>query len=118
MAIEHGHIVQSYEHELQTLGSKVLEMGGLAERLLSDAVTALVSRDTELASRVITADTRIDQLESEVENQAILMIARRQPMAIDLRQIVAAIRIASDLERIGDMAKNIAKRATVIGCER
>ena len=118
MAIEHGHIVQSYEHELQTLGSKVLEMGGLAERLLSDAVTALVSRDTELASRVITADTRVDQLESEVENQAILMIARRQPMAIDLRQIVAAIRIASDLERIGDMAKNIAKRATVIGSER
>ncbi len=118
MAIEHGHIVQSYEHELQTLGAKVLEMGGLAERLLSDAVTALVSRDTELASRVITADTRVDQLESEVENQAILMIARRQPMAIDLRQIVAAIRIASDLERIGDMAKNIAKRATVIGSER
>ncbi len=113
-----GHIVQSYEQELQTLGSKVLEMGGLAEKLLSDSVAALVSRDTELASRVITADARIDQLESEVESQAILMIARRQPMAIDLRQIVAAIRIASDLERIGDMAKNIAKRATVIGSER
>jgi phosphate transport system protein len=118
VAIEHGHIVQSYEQELQSLGAKLLEMGGLAERLLSDSVAALVSRDAERAARVIGADARIDQLESEVENQAIVMIARRQPLAVDLRQIVAAIRIAADLERIGDMAKNIAKRATAIGPER
>ena len=118
MAIEHGHIVQSYEQELQSLGAKLLEMGGLAERLLSEAVSALVSRDADRAARVIAADVRIDQIESEVEDQAIVMIARRQPLAVDLRQIVAAIRIASDLERIGDMAKNIAKRATAISAER
>ncbi len=118
MAIEHGHIVQSYEHELQSLGAKLLEMGGLAERLLSEAVSALVSRDAERALRVIGADARIDRLESEVENQAVTMIARRQPLAVDLRHVVAAIRIASDLERIGDMAKNIAKRTTAISAER
>ena len=118
MAIEHGHIVQSYEQELQSLGAKLLEMGGLAERLLSDAVSALVARDAESAARVIAADQRIDRLEAEVESQAITMIARRQPLAVDLRQIVAAIRVAADLERIGDMAKNIAKRATAIGPER
>src|SRR5919202_5419772 len=115
MAIEHGHIVQSYEQELQSLGAKLLEMGGLAERLLSDAVSALVARDAESAARIIAADQRMDRLEAEVEHQAITMIARRQPLAVDLRQIVAAIRVAADLERIGDMAKNIAKRATAIG---
>ena len=118
MAIEHGHIVQSYEQELQSLGAKLLEMGGLAERLLSESVAALVSRDPERAARVIAADVRIDQIESEVEDKAIVMIARRQPLAVDLLHVVAAIRIASDLERIGDMAKNIAKRTTAIGAER
>ncbi len=88
----------------------VAEMGGLAEKQLADAIDALVKRDTELAQRVVAADAEIDALQREIEEQAMLTIARRQPMAVDLREIVAALRIASDLERIGDLAKNIAKR--------
>jgi len=112
------HIVHAFDEELQGLGNKIAQMGGLAERALSDAVAALVRRDTELAGRVIANDGRIDALEKQAEEAALMMIARRQPLAVDLREIMAAIRIASDLERIGDLAKNIAKRATAIGSER
>jgi phosphate transport system protein len=115
---EQGHIVHSYDQELQALGNRIAQMGGLAERALSDSVVALVRRDVDLAGRVITNDARIDALESQIEEAAIHIIARRQPMAIDLREIMSAIRIAADLERVGDMAKNIAKRATAIGSER
>ena len=111
---EHAHIVQSYEQELTTLSRKVCEMGRLAGKLLSDAVTALVARDRSLSAQVIAADLRMNRFENEIEDQAILMIARRQPLAVDLRQTVTAIRVAADLERIGDLAKNIAKRAASI----
>jgi len=105
------HIVKSYEEELSLLDKKIAHMGGLAEHNLARAFDALERRDPRLASQAIEADRTIDLLEREVENQVISMIARRQPMADDLRHVVAALRITSDLERIGDLAKNIAKRA-------
>ena len=108
------HIVASFDTELQALRSAIMEMGGVAEKMLSEAMTALVRRDVELAQKVVTMDARVDQLEREIEEKAILTIAKRQPMAVDLREIVSAIRIASDIERIGDMAKNIGKRTLAI----
>ena len=86
------------------------QMGGLAEQQLDDAIDALSRRDTALADRVIQHDEKIDMLEHQIEEKAILTIAKRQPMARDLREIMVAIRVSSDLERIGDLAKNTAKR--------
>lgn len=104
------HIVSAFEDELSSLEQKIAQMGGLAEAQLADAIDALSQRNLELAEQVIVSDRQIDALEVDVEEQVILMIARRQPMALDLRQIMAALKISSDLERIGDLAKNIAKR--------
>jgi phosphate transport system protein len=115
---ERTHIVSAFGQEIEALQARVMRMGGLAERQLADAVRALGSRDTELAARTVAGDLRLDALEAEVEEQAILILAKRQPMAIDLREIIAAIRIAADLERIGDLGKNIAKRTTALGPER
>jgi phosphate transport system protein len=89
-------------------------MGGIAERLVAESVDALVKRDTALAQRVITADDAVDNLQREIEEKAILTIARRQPMAVDLREVVSALRIANDLERVGDLAKNTAKRVLAL----
>jgi phosphate transport system protein len=111
------HTVTSYDEELKDLAVKLTQMGGHAEKLLNDSIVALQQHDQALALRTIEADDTIDRLEEEVEEQAVLMIAKRQPMAVDLREIVAAIKISSDLERIGDMAKNIAKRAVAIQTE-
>jgi len=111
------HIVTAYDKELDLLGRKIAEMGGLAEKMLSDAMDALVDLDADLARATIAIDPRLDLLQREIEEQAILTIARRQPMAVDLREIVAAIRISADLERVGDLAKNIAKRAIVVAAE-
>jgi phosphate transport system protein len=108
------HISSSYDKELESLRSSIAEMGGIAEKQLADAVQALVRRDTVLAQSVIAMDTRMDALQRDIEERAILTIARRQPLAIDLREVVAAIRISGDLERIGDMAKNCAKRVLAI----
>jgi phosphate transport system protein len=108
------HIVTSFDDELNGLASKIAEMGGLAEQNVADAVGALVSRDIEKAQRVIASDERIDKLQREIEESAVLMIAKRQPMARDLREIMAAIHIANDLERVGDLAKNTAKRVIAI----
>jgi phosphate transport system protein len=108
------HIVTSFDDELNGLSQKIAGMGGLAEQNVADSVAALVSRDVEKAQRVIAADERIDKLQHELEESAILMIARRQPMARDLREIMAAIHIANDLERVGDLAKNTAKRVIAI----
>jgi phosphate transport system protein len=108
------HIVSSYDAELQDLRRRISEMGGIAEKMLVDAVNALVRRDTPLAQAVIAADTRLDVLQREVEEHAILMIARRQPLAVDLRETISAIRVSGDVERIGDLAKNIGKRALAI----
>lgn len=108
------HIVTSFDDELNGLAQKIAEMGGLAEQNVADAVSALVNRDIEKAQRVISADERIDKLQRLIEDSAILMIAKRQPMARDLREIMAAIHIANDLERVGDLAKNTAKRVIAI----
>jgi len=108
------HIVSAYDAELSALRNRVVEMGGIAEKMLDDATRALVRRDAELAQSVITTDARLDNLQREIEENAILTIARRQPMAVDLREIISAIRVAGDVERIGDLAKNIAKRAVAI----
>ena len=105
------HIVKSYEEELSLLDKRIAQMGGLAEQNLARAFDALERRDPRLASQAIEADRTIDTIEQEVESQVITMIARRQPMANDLRHVMAALKITSDLERIGDLAKNIAKRA-------
>lgn len=108
------HIVTSYDEELKDLAVKITRMGGHAERVLIDATQSLNRHDQELAMRTINADEQIDRLEREIEEQAIMMIAKRQPVAIDLREIIAAIKIAADLERIGDLAKNVAKRAVAV----
>jgi phosphate transport system protein len=111
------HTVKAYDKELETLGQKIAEMGGIAEKMLSDAMDALSDFDTRLAQETINSDPRLDLLQRDIEEQAILTIARRQPMAMDLREIIATIRISNDLERIGDLAKNIAKRAIKISTD-
>jgi phosphate transport system protein len=111
---DHEHIVSSYEEELSSLNNKIARMGGLAEQVLGQSIDALQGRDPELAGNTIQQDEAIDALEKEIEEMAITMIARRQPLAYDLRQIMAALRISSDLERIGDLGKNIAKRALAV----
>lgn len=108
------HIVTAFENELRDINRKVAEMGGLAEKSVIDSVDALIKRDTILAQRVITADGRLDELQREIENDAIVLIAKRQPLAVDLREVVSAIRIANDLERVGDLAKNTAKRVLAL----
>jgi phosphate transport system protein len=108
------HIVKAYDQEISSLKNMLAEMGGLAEEQLDNAITALSKRDTVLADQVIGRDDRLDELEREIEEKAILTIAKRQPMALDLREIMVAIRIASDIERIGDLAKNTAKRTHAI----
>ena len=108
------HIVRSYDTDLEGLRRSLAEMGGMAERMLADSTVALVRRDTGLAQKIISADQRLDNLQRDVEEKAVLTIARRQPLAQDLRELISAIRIAADVERVGDLAKNIAKRAVAI----
>jgi phosphate transport system protein len=111
------HTMKAFDADLQDLQRMVAEMGGLAEKLIADSVDALAKRDVGLAQRIIAADAAIDALQREIEEKAVLTIARRQPMAVDLREIVAALRVSNDLERIGDLAKNIAKRVVALGRE-
>jgi phosphate transport system protein len=108
------HIVKSFDDELKALNNVIAEMGGLAEAQLNKAVEALSRRSPEQAVEVIESDRRIDALEHDVGVMTVRMLALRQPMAKDLREVVAAIKIASDIERIGDYAKNIAKRAIIL----
>ncbi len=95
---------------MQSISARLSEMGGIAEEQLTQALEAVRTRDSELAEEVIRADDRLDQLEVKFEEMAIKTLALRQPVASDLREVVAAIKIASTLERIGDLAKNIARR--------
>ena len=111
------HTAKAFDVDLQDLSRMVAEMGGLAEKQIADSVDALAKRDSLRAERVIAADAAMDNLQREIEERSVLTIARRQPMAVDLREIVSALRIANDLERIGDLAKNIAKRVTPITAE-
>ena len=111
------HTAKAFDIDLQDIARMVAEMGGLAEKQVADAVDALAKRDTTLAQRVTAADAAIDALQQEIEEKSVLTIARRQPMAIDLRDVVGALRLANDLERIGDLAKNIAKRVIALNAE-
>ena len=112
------HIVKSYESELALLDKRIAHMGGLAEQILGQSFQSLEKRDPQLAEAVVKADRAIDLLQREIEEQVVFMIARRQPMADDLRHIIGALRITGDLERIGDLAKNTAKRALAIAHEQ
>ena len=109
-----AHTVSAYDEELRFLVRRLSEMGGIAERMVADSVTALVNADEALAQRVISEDLLLDEGEREVYDKAVLLIARRQPMASDLREVIGSIRIASDLERVGDLGKNIAKRVIAV----
>jgi phosphate transport system protein len=111
------HTIKAFDADLQELTRKVAEMGGLAEKQVGDAVEALAKRDVALAQRVVALDATIDALQRDIEERAVLTIARRQPMAVDLREIVGALRVSNDLERIGDLAKNIAKRVVALDGE-
>lgn len=105
------HTVKAYDAELDLIGAKIAEMGGIAEKMLVDAMDALSRLDMDLAQRVLISDPRLDALQREIEDHVVRTVIRRQPMAIDLRELMASIHIAGDLERVGDLAKNIAKRA-------
>src|SRR6202044_879475 len=115
IAVADQHTVRAYDKDLDLLERRIAEMGGLAEKMVIDAVDALSPGDAALAHQVVETDPRLDTLQREIEEQATLTIARRQPVANDLREIVGAIRAAGDLERVGDLAKNIAKRSIKIG---
>jgi len=108
------HIVTSYDIDLQSLRQSLLDMGKEAEGMLKDAVTSLAQGDIPLAESVVAAYPQLDSLQRQLEERAVLLIARRQQMAIDLREIISTIRLAGDLERIGDLAKNNAKRVLAI----
>ena len=111
------HTTKAFDTDLQDLARMVAEMGGLAEKQVADSVDALAKRDSALAQRITQADSSIDNLQHEIEDKAVNTIARRQPMAVDLRELLGALRLCSDLERIGDLAKNIAKRVLVLDVE-
>ena len=108
------HTVKSDEEELNPLSAECARMGGLTEAQVADAITAVVKRNQELATNVVGRDDKLDIAEREIERRAIRLIALRQPMADDLRRTVSAMKIANNLERCGDLAKNIAKRTLVI----
>lgn len=108
------HIVKSYDDELRRLRDLIVRMGGVVEQQLQDSMTAVGRRDIEAAERVIMLDPQVDAMEREVDTAVIRLLALRQPVAVDLRNIIAAMRIAADLERAGDYATNVAKRAIVV----
>lgn len=111
------HTVRSFDEQLQALSALVAQMGGLAEAQFAAAIEAIARRDSQAAESAVSGDARIDALELEITERAVKLLALRQPMAVDLRETLAAIKIAGELERIGDLAKNIAKRALVLNRE-
>jgi phosphate transport system protein len=108
------HIVKSYEDELNSLAAECVRMGGLTEAQVADAVSAVVKRNQDLAALVVGRDDKLDEAERDIERKTIRLITLRQPVADDLRRAVAAMKVANNLERCGDLAKNIAKRTLVI----
>ena len=111
---EAPHTVKSYEEELKNLNSNIIKMGGFCEEALGKAIQAITTRNSDNAESVIQEDEKIDKFETLIEQQVVNLIALRQPMAIDLRETVTALKISSDLERIGDLAKNISKRTLLL----
>ncbi len=112
------HTVSAYDDELKFLAHKIAEMGGHAERMVEQSVAAIVNADNALAQRVISDDLILDASEREIDDKAVMIIAKRQPMAVDLREIIGSIRISADLERVGDLGKNIAKRVAAVSESR
>ena len=108
------HTVKAFDEDITRLRGLIGEMGGLAEVAIEEALASLVAGDSDRASRVVTGDKRIDELETQVEKFAVRVIALRAPMADDLREVIAALKIAAVVERIGDYSKNIAKRVGMI----
>jgi phosphate transport system protein len=113
-----AHIMSAFDEDLVQIQAKISEMGGLAEEVLSKALKSVQDRDATLAREVIERDQAIDAMEHQIEESVVRVIARRQPVAEDLRILIAAMKIASTLERIGDLAKNIAKRAIPLSSAR
>ena len=111
------HTVKSFGEQLEALSALVAQMGGLAEAQFASAIDAIARRDSAAAERAVGGDARIDEIQIEIEERALKLLALRQPMAVDLRETLAAIKTAAELERIGDLAKNIAKRALVLNRE-
>src|SRR5579864_666064 len=111
------HTVKSFTEQLETLSALVAQMGGLAEAQFAAAIEAVARRDSQAAESAVGGDARIDAMQQDIEDRAPKLLALRQPMAVDLRETLAAIKIAGELERIGDLAKNIAKRTIVLNRE-
>ena len=111
------HTVKSFGEQLETLSARVIQMGGLAELQFATAIDAFARRNSQAAENVADNDVRLDEFQREIEDRALKLLALRQPMAVDLRETLAAIKIAGELERIGDLAKNIAKRTIVLNRE-
>jgi phosphate transport system protein len=112
--MQFAHTASAYEGELNYLAKRIAAMGGHAERMVEQAIAALIHADPGLAQKVVADDVVLDEGQREVDDKAIVIIARRQPMAKDLREIIGAIRISADLERVGDLAKNVAKRVVAV----
>jgi len=108
------HTIKAFDEELSTIKAEISRLGGLAEAEVADALAALVTRDPDLAQEVVERDAKLDQLELEIEERTTRLMAIRQPVAIDLRRAVAALKMSGNLERCGDLAKNIAKRALIV----
>ncbi|RYG38527.1 MAG: phosphate signaling complex protein PhoU [Burkholderiales bacterium] len=108
------HTVRSFSQDLEELSGDLARMGGLAEDMLSDAIQAIATRDLVLAETVVARDPQIDALQVEAEKKILRLLALRQPLARDLRQTISALKIAAELERIGDLAKSIAKRVKLV----
>ena len=108
------HIVKGYDEDLRRLSETITAMGGLAESQLASAIDAVVKRDSGLAASVVEGDAKVDELQHNLDNLAVRILALRQPMARDLREIFAALKMASDLERISDYAANVAKRSIAL----
>lgn len=108
------HTVRSYEEELKNLNNNIVKMGTLCEEALRNSINALITNNADEADKIIKNDAEIDKFENLIEQQVVNLIALRQPLAIDLRETVTALKISSDLERIGDLSKNIAKRSLLL----
>lgn len=111
--MDNSHIVKSFDRELSEIESMILEMGGLVETQITDSISALVTRNMVLAEQVRDKDKAVDVLEKRIDDATLTILALRQPMAVDLRGVICALKLASNLERIGDYSKNIAKRTQV-----
>jgi phosphate transport system protein len=114
MAQAQEHIVRAFDENLEQIRQIIVRMGGMAESQLARAIQALVKRDAAMAGEVVRDDSEIDRLEHELSHAAVTMLALRQPMGIDLREVVSALKVSSDIERIGDYAANVAKRAIAL----